>query len=138
MRLAWIANPFFRLPAGEANKSVNMSFTVPYDATAYGAMPHMHMLGRSMKSWIELPDGREVPLVHVKDWDFNWQLLYEFAKPVKIPAGSTIRATAVYDNSSDNPRNPNEPPQEVRWGEQTTDEMALLIVSYTRDSVVGK
>jgi hypothetical protein len=52
---------------------------------------------------------------------------------MKIPAGSTVRATAVYDNSSDNPNNPNKPPKEVRWGEQTTDEMALLIVSFTRD-----
>jgi hypothetical protein len=138
MRLAWIANPFFRLPAGDASKSVNMSFTIPYDSTAYGAMPHMHMLGKSMKAWIELPDGKEMPLVHVTDWDFNWQLLYEFAKPLKIPAGSTIRATAVYDNSADNPRNPNEPPKEVRWGEQTTDEMALLIVSYTLDAPGGK
>jgi hypothetical protein len=138
MRLAWIANPFFRLPAGDASKSVNMSFTIPYDSTAYGAMPHMHMLGKSMKAWIELPDGKEMPLVHVTDWDFNWQLLYEFAKPLKIPAGSTIRATAVYDNSADNPRNPNEPPKEVRWGEQTTDEMALLIVSYTLHAPGGK
>ncbi|MEO7453882.1 MAG: ascorbate-dependent monooxygenase [Fimbriimonadales bacterium] len=138
MRLAWIANPFFRLDAGNANKSVNMSSTIPFDATAYTAMPHMHMLGKSMTAWIELPDGKEVPLVQVKDWDFNWQLMYEFAKPVKIPAGSTIRATALYDNSADNPRNPNQPPKEVRWGEQTTDEMALLIVSYTRDADVGK
>ena len=138
MRLAWIANPFFRLEAGNSAKSVNMAFTVPFDATAYGAMPHMHMLGKSMKSWVELPDGREMPLVHVADWDFNWQLSYEFEKPLKIPAGSTIRATAVYDNSADNPRNPHNPPKEVRWGEQTTDEMALLIVSYTRDAASGQ
>ena len=137
MRLAWIANPFFRLEPGNANKSVNMSFTLPFDATAYGAMPHMHMLGKSMRAWVELPDGREMPLVHVADWDFNWQLSYEFEKPLRIPAGSTIRATAVYDNSTGNPKNPHSPPKEVRWGEQTTDEMALLIVSYTRDSVVG-
>jgi hypothetical protein len=138
MRLAWIANPFFRLEAGNSAKSVNMAFTVPFDATAYGAMPHMHMLGKSMKSWVELPDGREMPLVHVADWDFNWQLSYEFEKPLKIPAGSTIRATAIYDNSADNPRNPHNPPKEVRWGEQTTDEMALLIVSYTRDAASGQ
>jgi hypothetical protein len=137
MRLAWIANPFFRLPAGDANKAVNMAFTVPFDATAYGAMPHMHMLGKSMRSWVQLPDGREMPLVQIADWDFNWQLTYEFERPLKIPAGSTIRATAVYDNSDKNPRNPNNPPKEVRWGEQTTDEMALLIVSYTRDAVIG-
>jgi hypothetical protein len=138
MRLAWIANPFFTLPAGDAKKTVNMAFTLPFDATAYGAMPHMHMLGKSMRAWIELPDGREMPLVHVADWDFNWQLSYEFDKPIKIPAGSTIRATATYDNSATNPKNPHNPPKEVRWGEQTTDEMALLIVSYTRDSVIGK
>jgi hypothetical protein len=106
---------------------------VPVDVTAYGAMPHMHLLGKSMKAWVELPDGKEVPMVAIDQWDFNWQLTYEFSRPMKIPAGSTVRATAVYDNSSDNPNNPNKPPREVRWGEQTTDEMALLIVSFTRD-----
>lgn len=134
MRLAWIANPFFRLKAGNASQPVNMAYTVQADVTAYGAMPHMHLLGKSMKAWVELPDGKEVPLVAIDQWDFNWQLTYEFAKPLKIPAGSTVRATAVYDNSANNPNNPNKPPKDVRWGEQTTDEMALLIVSFTRDT----
>ena len=137
MRLAWIANPFFRLEPGNANRQVNMQFTVPFEATAYNAMPHMHMLGKSMKAWIELPDGKQMPLVHIDDWDFNWQLSYEFEKPLKIPAGSTIKATAVYDNSDKNPKNPNNPPKEVRWGEQTTDEMALLIIAYTREPTVA-
>jgi len=134
MRLAWIANPFFRLKAGNSSQPVNMAYTVPVDVTAYGAMPHMHLLGKSMKAWVELPDGKEVPLVKIDDWDFNWQLTYEFSQPMKIPAGSTVRATAIYNNSAENPNNPNNPPREVRWGEQTTDEMALLIVSFTRDT----
>jgi len=134
MRLAWIANPFFRLKPGNEAQPVNMAYTVPVDVTAYGAMPHMHLLGKSMKAWVELPDGKEMPLVSIDQWDFNWQLTYEFAKPLKIPAGSTVRARAVYNNSAANPNNPNSPPKEVRWGEQTTDEMALLIVSYTRDT----
>lgn len=134
MRLAWIANPFFRLRPGNAAQPVNMSYTVPVDVTAYGAMPHMHLLGKSMKAWVELPDGKEMPIVSIDQWDFNWQLTYEFMKPMRIPAGSTIRATAIYNNSADNTNNPNNPPKEVRWGEQTTDEMALLIVSFTRDT----
>ncbi|MDQ2987165.1 MAG: ascorbate-dependent monooxygenase [Armatimonadota bacterium] len=137
MRLAWIANPFFRLQPGNAAQPVNMAFTLPYDVTAYGAMPHMHLLGRSMKAWVEMPDGKEIPLVHIDGWDFNWQLTYEFLQPLKLPAGATIRATSIYDNSKDNINNPNSPPKLVRWGEQTTDEMALLIVSYTRDTPVG-
>lgn len=137
MRLAWIANPFFQLEPGKSDNVVNMSFHVPWDVTVYGAMPHMHLLGKSMKAWVEGPDGKETPLVHVENWDFNWQLHYEFLKPIRIAAGSTVRATAVYDNSDKNPFNPNNPPKAVRWGEQTTDEMALLIIPYTRDAESG-
>ena len=84
-----------------------------------------------------LPDGSTKPLLWIQDWDFNWQTTYAFKQPVKLPAGSCIDVVSYYDNSADNPRNPNDPPRVVTWGEQTTDEMALLIVSFTRDSIVG-
>jgi hypothetical protein len=87
----------------------------------------MHLLGKEMKAWAVLPNRREVPLVWVKDWDFNWQFTYAFREPIKLPSGTWIHINATYDNSSNNPRNPNNPPKEVRWGEQTTDEMFLLV-----------
>lgn len=134
LRLAWIANPLFRIPPGEKDHLVTTRFPVPADFTAYAAMPHMHLLGKEMKAWVEKPDGSTVPLVWVKDWEFNWQFIYSFKEPLKIPRGSTIRVEARYDNSADNPNNPNNPPKPVTWGEQTTDEMMLLIVPFTVDN----
>jgi hypothetical protein len=133
IRLAWIANPVFRLIPGEKAQKVEVNLPIPASVTTYGAMPHMHLLGRSMKAWVVLPDGSTRPMVWVDDWDFNWQLIYAFKEPLRIPKGSTIHVEAVYDNSADNPNNPNNPPKTVRWGEQTTDEMMLLIVPFTVD-----
>lgn len=134
VRLAWIANPFFRIPPGAKDHKVSLTFPIPADVTAYGAMPHMHLLGKSMKAEVEGPDGKRRPMVWIDSWDFNWQLTYLFAEPIKIKAGSKIVIEAIYDNSPENPNNPNNPPQEVRWGEQTTDEMFLLIVPFTLDA----
>lgn len=133
MRLAWYVDLGLRIPAGAANHRVVVDRPIRRDITLYGVMPHMHLLGRSMKASITRPDGREVPLVHVDDWDFNWQLFYAFRQPIKVPAGSRIRIESVYDNSADNPLNPNNPPKTVTWGEETTDEMFLLIGAYTVD-----
>ncbi len=133
MGLAWLANPFFRIPAGEKRHRVFSQFPVPADATIYGAMPHMHLLGRSMKAEIVLPDGTVNPLIYVDDWDFNWQLAYVLKDPIRVPKGSKIRVEAFYDNSISNPRNPNYPPKPVTWGDGTTDEMFLLVVPYTLD-----
>jgi hypothetical protein len=108
---------------------------LPVDVNVLAVSPHMHLLGREMKAVAKLPDGKTEPLVWIKDWDFNWQGHYGYAKPVRLPKGSTIELEAVYDNSADNPRNPNSPPKLVRWGEQTPDEMCLMGVVLTTDSV---
>lgn len=133
MRLAWLANPTLRIPAGAANHKVDFTLQVPTDITAYAAMPHMHLLGKSMKAWVELPDGKTKPIVWVDDWDFHWQFIYAFKEPLKVPRGSKIRIEAFYDNSENNPNNPNNPPKSVTWGEQTSDEMFLLVVPFTID-----
>lgn len=135
MGLAWLANPFFRIPAGAEKHKVSFDFPIPADVTVYSVMPHMHLLGRSMKAEVELPDGSKRPLILVDDWDFNWQLNYMLKVPMKIPAKSKVRIEAVYDNSDKNPFNPNSPPNPVTWGEQTTDEMFLLVATYTVDGV---
>jgi mono/diheme cytochrome c family protein len=133
MELAWLAYPFFRIPAGAEKHPVRFDFPIPADVTVYSVMPHMHLLGRSMKAQVIKPDGGTIPLIHVADWDFNWQLNYMFREPIRIPAGSKVRVEAVYDNSKNNPFNPSDPPRDVTWGEQTTDEMFLLVASYTVD-----
>ena len=110
------------------------SIPVPADVTLRSVMPHMHLLGREMRVFATLPDGQELPLVHVPEWDFNWQMGYAFKEPIKLPRGSKVFLEARYDNSADNPRNPNHPPKAVRWGEQTTDEMCLAYLNFTVDS----
>jgi len=84
---------------------------------------HMHNLGREVRSWAELPDGKIQPFVWIKDWDFHWAERYELATPVKLPRGTVIKAEGYYDNSADNPRNPNSPPKDVRYGNNLSDEM---------------
>ena len=98
------------------------------DIEVVGMAPHMHWLGREMKVTATLPDGSTKPMIWIKDWDFNWQGQYLFEKPVMLPKGTRLDIEANYDNSADNPRNPNSPPKRVTWGEQTTDEMALCFV----------
>ena len=86
------------------------SYTLPFDTTLVVVVPHMHLLGREAKATATLPDGTVEPLVWVKDWDFNWQDQYHFAKPRKFPKGTRFDYEAVYDNSGKNSLNPNSPP----------------------------
>jgi hypothetical protein len=72
-------------------------------------------------------------LVWIKDWSFNWQDQYAFAEPVRLEKGTKIKLVAYYDNTSDNPTNPNNPPKRVRWGEETTDEMCLCTIQVYTD-----
>ncbi|MBX3119516.1 MAG: hypothetical protein KF784_10650 [Fimbriimonadaceae bacterium] len=139
MQLGWLMNFGLRLPAGEKSIPVDKSFSLPGDVTLHGLMPHMHLLGRSMKATAIYPDGTKEPLIFINDWDFNWQMSYLLKQPKKLPKGTRLLVEAVYDNSASNPRNPNDPPKEVRWGEETTDEMFLLIAAYTVDGEkIGK
>jgi mono/diheme cytochrome c family protein len=133
IQIAWFLDLALNIPPGVKEHRVKITRTAPVDMTLYGVMPHMHLLGRSMKAEVELPDGSRKPVVYVDDWDFNWQLHYTLKEPMKLPKGSKLHIEAVYDNSESNPRNPSNPPKRVRWGEETTDEMFLLVATYTID-----
>jgi hypothetical protein len=122
-----------RLPAGQKGIPIHAEMDLKDDAHAYTVIPHMHLLGRSMQAVATRPDGTKVPLIRIPDWDFNWQAIYELQEPVALPAGTHIDVDAIYDNSAGNPRNPNHPPKDVTWGEQTTDEMCLLFLGITLD-----
>jgi mono/diheme cytochrome c family protein len=122
-----------RIPPGDSDYVVHASLPLEEDVTAYRVTPHMHLLGKEMKVTATLPDGTVLPLVHVTDWDFNWQTSYQFKTPLRLPAGSRVDLEAHYDNSAGNPVNPNTPPRLVHWGEQTTDEMCLAFVTFTLD-----
>ena len=140
VRLAWIMNFGIDIPPGEKAYAATKEFRVPTDATLLTVMPHMHLLGKSMRARLVKPDGSETPLIFVPKWDFNWQLVYALKRPLKAPAGSRILVDATYDNSAENVNNPSRPPRRVHWGEETSDEMFLLIAAYTVDGedLLGK
>lgn len=114
------------IPAGEKAYVVEESYTLPVDVSVYGVYPHAHYLGKDLRGWATLPDGTERSLIHIPSWDFNWQEEYFYTEPVPLPRGTVVHARYVYDNSADNPFNPNQPPKRVRHGLQSSDEMAEL------------
>jgi hypothetical protein len=114
------------IPPGEAAYTIKDSFALPVDVDAVGARAHAHYLARKMTLTARLPDGRTQGLLKIDDWDFGWQDSYFFKSAVRLPKGTTIDTTIVYDNSSSNLRNPHSPPQRVRWGRESFDEMGSL------------
>lgn len=111
------------IPPGVKHHKITLTAIIPADAHLYSVSPHGHYLLREMKVTATLPDGSAVPLIWIEDWDINWQGLYQYAKPVKLPKGTRVHLVADYDNSADNVRNPNRPPKRVRLGPNSTDEM---------------
>ena len=99
---------------------------VPYDVSLLGVAPHMHLLGKNIESFGVLPNGDTQRYISIPNWDFHWQGFYFLKQILKIDAGATAYARATYDNTSNNPRNPNNPPQLVTAGENTTDEMMIV------------
>ena len=114
------------IPAGESNYVVRDSFVLPVDAEVIAVLPHAHYLARELKGFASLPNGATTPLILIRNWDFNWQGDYRYAEPVPLPKGSSVTMQYTYDNSTNNLRNPNHPPKEVTYGEQSSDEMAEL------------
>lgn len=130
-----LMNRRIAIPAGAKDYTLTAdSEPLPADCTALSIGPHMHNIGREMKVEARLPDGTVKPMVHVADWDWNWQGSYAYKEPVRLPKGTVLHLEAKYDNSSDNPRNPSNPPKAVRWGEETTDEMCLCGVQVIADT----
>jgi hypothetical protein len=116
------------IPPGEKNYVVTGQYKVPVDVDLIGITPHAHLICREIKATATTPDGRDIPLIWIKDWDFNWQGTYHYTQPLQLPAGTLVNFTYTYDNSSDNIHNPNNPPKAIHYGEQTTDEMAFLFL----------
>lgn len=101
------------------------------DARLVSLRPHMHLRGKSWTYEITFPDGRNEVLLNVPNWDFNWQTEYFFAEPIEVPKGTVISSRAIWDNSEDNPLNP-DPSASVRYGRQTFEEMMNGWVKYDR------
>ena len=117
-------NTRFRIPPGAANHPVNSQHYFSKETELLSLFPHMHLRGKSFKYVLERPDGSKKTLLSVPKYDFNWQNSYNFAKPLVVPKGSRIRCYARFDNSEGNLANPN-PSKQVRWGDQTWDEMMI-------------
>jgi hypothetical protein len=113
------------IPPGEPSYRTRAQLTLPIDVETVGLFPHMHMIGREFKLTAYPPQGEPISLLWINDWDFNWQVYYQYTVPMRLTAGTRVVMESVHDNSADNIRNPNQPPKRVTWGEQTTDEMSL-------------
>jgi peroxiredoxin len=125
-----VINTDFELRPGDAECEVVGERTIEEASYLYSVTPHMHLLGRTMGVTAHLPDGSELPLIRIDDWDFNWQTTYHFRELILLPAGTRLQMRATFDNSASNPRNPHDPPEPVRWGEKTTDEMCICFFGF--------
>jgi len=114
------------IPAGDKNFLVTDEFTLPVDVDLMAIYPHAHYLGKDMQALATLPDGTKKTLIHIPQWNLNWQAVYRYAKPVLLPKGTTVSLRYTYDNSDQNPLNPNHPPVRVMGGNRSTDEMCHL------------
>ncbi len=114
----------FKIPPGDPNYKVEAKNVFPNGATILNLFPHMHLRGKSFEYALVYPDGHSEVLLRVPNYDFFWQLDYQFSKPLVIPPGTQIVCTAWYDNSPNNPKNP-DPTATVRFGEQSWEEMMI-------------
>lgn len=118
------ANSKFVIPPGADNHKVESAFTFNTGVTLTNLIPHMHLRGKSFAYKLVYPTGETQELLNVPKYDFNWQLSYDLEKPLVIPAGTKMQCTAFFDNSANNPHNP-DPKAEVKFGEQSWEEMMI-------------
>jgi peroxiredoxin/Ca2+-binding EF-hand superfamily protein len=124
-----VAQPRLNIPPGEANHVETKLQVVPMNMNVTAYMAHMHVRGKAFKYELITADGKTETLLDIPRYDFNWQLQYDYAQPKFIPRGSTMKITAVFDNSAGNPANP-DPNKTVKWGPQTTDEMMIGYIEH--------
>jgi Tetratricopeptide repeat len=114
------------VPPGTDDYAVENSYVMPIDGTLLRISPHSHYVARRIQGFAEFPGGGRATLVDIPDWDFNWQGDYRFAEPVSLPKGTRLSMRFQFDNTTNNVRNPFNPPKRIVYGLQTTDEMAEL------------
>jgi hypothetical protein len=127
-----------KIPAGEKNYRVSDRLTLPVATRAIGVGGHAHYVCRELKLTAQLPSGQTKILLHIDDWDLDWQDQYLFAEPVDLPADTVLISELVYDNSAENPENPHQPPQDIRWGRGSTDEMGSITLLAIADDQDGE
>jgi mono/diheme cytochrome c family protein len=121
------------IPPGDNHYELSDSFTVPADVKLQGVFPHAHLICKEVEVTATLPDGKKIPVIWIKDWDWDWQDEYLYSHPLDIPKGTQVHMRFRFDNSEANVKNPSKPPKRVRWGEQTSDEMAICFFQLVVD-----
>ena len=132
VRFTELINGALHIPAGANDYRVDTQMTVNRDVTIWSLLPHTHVRGKRWEYRVTYPDGRVETVLAVPKYDFNWQTDYVFREPLKLPRGTTVHATAWYDNSRNNPSNP-DPTRDVWWGDQTWEEMMFTGITYSVD-----
>jgi hypothetical protein len=117
-------NARFAIPPGDSNYEVHSQVTFGEEVKLVDLMPHMHLRGKDFVYKLVYPSGESETVLDVPRYDFNWQLSYVLAKPLLLPKGTRMECTAHFDNSANNPANP-DPKKEVRWGDQSWEEMMI-------------
>ncbi len=117
-----LSNQMFRIPAGDPDHPVSECHTFDKDVLVTSLTPHMHLRGKSMRIVADLPSGEKRTLLYVPAYSFNWQITYRAEDPIFLPKGTRIEVLATFDNSPNNPTNP-DPTKPVRWGSASETEM---------------
>lgn len=123
--------PRFVIPPNQVS-TFSLKIRTPEDQSLLYVWPHMHYLGKDFLAFAVTVQNDTIPLIHIPNWNFEWQEMYRMKKLVKIPAGSTINIVGTYDNTANNPQNPNTPPKQVySTGNMTAkDEMLTFLLIY--------
>jgi mono/diheme cytochrome c family protein len=129
MRTIAVANIALKIPPNAPDHVETVTRPVPFDLPVTSLLAHMHVRGKAFKFELRTPDGKTETLLDIPRYDFNWQLRYDLKEPRVLPRGSTVKLTAIFDNSAGNSANP-DPSKTVRWGQQTYDEMMIGYFEY--------
>lgn len=141
-----VINTEFSIPAGAERQEVTAEFklegeggpdipaallnvletTGTFPVDIINVAPHMHLLGQEIRMDKVSASGEKTPMVYIDDWEFDWQDVYTYTNPVPFNRSDRMELSAIYDNSANNPLNPNDPPIAVGWGDRTTDEMCIV------------
>lgn len=124
-----IWNNWFLIPPKDGSHKVTSCYTLPKDVTAVAYTAHMHFRGKSMETEAVYPDGRREMLFKVPKYDFRWQETYFLKHQFLMPKGTKLVTTAYFDNSANNPLNP-DPSKAIRWGEPSGEEMMGFWLAY--------
>lgn len=126
-------DPIFMIPANE-ERTFTLKMRTPEEQSLLYVWPHMHFLGKSFEAYVVTPASDTIRLISIPQWDFRWQELYRFKKPVKVPRNSMIYMKGTYDNTKNNPQNPSNPPKMVfsEGSMNSKDEMFTLLLIYAQ------